>query len=162
MMSGDQKELQSGLPGELPDGPVHGGPSDADATLRLIASLPAPEGLAERMQDGLRVGAARGGGQVLAWPARRNVGLDWLRGSAAAAIVCVVAGGAWWIYASAPAGGDAVAAPVHVRPAGGFSNAGAMHTPDTVLKDGEQGTGVRGQGSGIRKSKGQRDKTHRD
>ena len=135
MNTGDEKVLQAGLEGE------------ADATLRLIASLPAPQGLAERVKDGMHSGAARRG-RVLAWPMSGRDGYAWLRGAAAAAIVGVVAGGAWWISANAPAtGGSAVATPVHVRQAGGFSNASAMHTPDTlkgpVLK--KQVTGIRGQ-----------------
>jgi hypothetical protein len=143
MKSWDQKELQADFQGE------------ADATLRLIASLPAPEGLAERVRGGLHAGTVREGARVLNWPMSARNGIGWLRGVAAAAIVCVVAGGAWLISAKAPAaGGSAVAAPVHVRPAGGFSNASAMHTPDTlkgpVLK--KQGTENRDQGT-----KGQRD-----
>ncbi len=145
-----------------------GEPGEADTTLRLIASLPAPEGLAERVQGGLRTGASPDAGRVLAWSMASREGFGWLRGAAAAAIVCVVAGGAWWISASTPASsGSAVAAPVHVRQAGGFSNAGAMRTPDTLngptLK--RQGTGIREQGTerqgnrdqgrGIRKAKEQ-------
>ncbi len=131
---------------------------EADATLRLIAKLPAPEGLAERMRDGLRAGASRQNGRVLAWPVAARERFVWLRGAAAAAIVCVVSGGAWWISANVPAaGGSAVAAPVRVRSAGGFSNAGAMRTPDTVLK---QGSEIRDQGSEKQGSEkqGQRDR----
>ena len=146
---------------------------EAEKTLRLIANLPAPEGLAERVRGGLHAGRnveSRADGRVLQWPARtassRLTGTrEWLRSAAAAAIVCVVAGGAWWIYSSVPAAaGSAVAAPVHVRPAGGFSSASAIHTPDTlkgpVLTHEAQKTGNRDQGSGIRKSgiEGQRDK----
>jgi hypothetical protein len=143
MNSWDEKEIQADFQGE------------ADATLRLIASLPVPEGLAERVRGGLHSGTLREGARVLSWPKTARAGIVWLRGAAAAAIVCVVAGGAWWISAKAPAaGGSAAAAPVHVRPAGGFSNASAMHTPDTlkgpVLK--KQGTENRDQGT-----KGQRD-----
>ncbi|MGA2252102.1 hypothetical protein [Terracidiphilus sp.] len=144
MNKSDRKELQAGFQGE------------ADRTLRLIASLPAPEGLSERVRDGLHTGASRGSGRVLEWPAAARQGFDWLRGAAAAAIVGVVVGGAWWISATAPvSGGSAVAAPVRVRPAGGFSNAGAMHTPNTlngpVLK--KQESGIRDQGSGTPASK---------
>jgi hypothetical protein len=136
MNTGDEMVLQAGFEGE------------ADTTLRLIAGLPAPEGLAERVKDGMRPGAARRG-RVLAWPISGRDGYAWLRGAAAAAIVGVVTGGAWWISAKTPAtGGSAVATPVHVRQAGGFSNANAMHTPDTlkgpVLK--RQGVGIREQG----------------
>ncbi|WP_058188372.1 hypothetical protein [Terracidiphilus gabretensis] len=139
----DRKKLQAGFQGE------------ADATLRLIASLPAPEKLVERVRDGLRTGASPRGARVLEWPVAARQGFDWLRGAAAAAIVGVVVGGAWWISASAPAsGGSAVATPVHVRPAGGFSNAGAMRTPDTLngpvlKKQGSKDPGTRDKGQGI-------------
>jgi hypothetical protein len=148
MNRGDVRELKAGLPGE------------ADATLRLIAALPEPEGLVERVQGAVRADALRGGARVVEWPVRQNAGRGWLRGAAAAAIVSVVAGGAWWIYAGAAgaAGGSAVAAPVHVRPAGGFANAGAMHTPDTVLTDRDQGAGVRDQEKQGTKGQGTRDK----
>ena len=134
-------------------GPHEIGPGEADKTLRLIASLPAPEKLAERVREGVRSGASRNGGRVLEWPIPARRGFDWLRGAAAAAIVGVVVGGAWWISASAPAaGGSAVAAPVHVRPAGGFSNAGAMHTPDML-----NGPVLKKQGSKEPGAKGPRD-----
>ena len=112
-------------------------PGEADATLRLVAELPAPSGLTERVKGRLQaasVEAARGGGRLLQWPTRANAVQNWVRSAAAAAIVGVVSGGAWWIYAGmAPAsGGSAVAAPVRVHRAGGFSNAGAVHTPDTL------------------------------
>ena len=112
-------------------------PGEADATLRLIAELPAPSGLAERVKGRLQVKSvetARGGGRLLAWPTRVSAMQNWMRSAAAAAIVGVVSGGAWWIYASvAPAnGGSAVAAPVRVHRAGGFSSASAVHTPDTL------------------------------
>ena len=81
-------------------------PSGED-TLRLIASLPAPEGLADRVQDGLR--HAPPTARVLDWrgPVRPSGG--WMqstmaRGAAAAAIVCVVAGGGWRIYSKRAAG----------------------------------------------------------
>lgn len=141
MNSWDEKELQSNFECE------------ADATLRLIASLPAPEGLAERVRGGLHAGTLREGARVLNWPMTARAGIVWLRGAAAAAIVCVVAGGAWWISAKAPAaGGSAVAVPVHVRQAGGFSNASAMHTPDTL-----NGPVLKKQGPRDQGTKGQRD-----
>lgn len=115
--------------------------SEAEATLRLIAKLPAPDGLAERVQGRLKaapVSVLETGAQVLQWPVRRSGWTGWARGVAAAAIVCVVAGGAWQIstHIVPGASGNAVAAPVPVpsraRPAGGFSSAGAMRTPDTL------------------------------
>jgi hypothetical protein len=110
--------------------------SEAEATLRLIAKLPAPEGLAERVQSGL--GAGSKDARVVQWPvaAESSHGwmTGWVRGAAAAAIVCVVAGGAWQISArmGTAGGGNATAAPVRVRSAGGFSSAGAMRTPETL------------------------------
>ena len=73
--------------------------TEAEKTLRLVASLPAPEGLADRVQEELRT-APRG--RLLQWPTALLAGA-WmtspaLRGAAAAAIVCIVAGGGWRIY----------------------------------------------------------------
>jgi hypothetical protein len=97
---------------------------DAEATLRLIANLPAPEGLEDRVLAGLS--SAPRSGRVLEWP-----GEAWLRTAAAAAIVFAIVGGGWGIYSRVqPA--NAVAAPPHVGNAGGFSNAGAVRVPQTV------------------------------
>jgi len=112
--------------------------SPAEETLRLIAGLPAPEGLVERVQSGLHAGSATklSTGRVLRWPAVRS---GWMhstavRGAAAAAIVCVVVGGGWRIYlrvAPAPTA-KVVVMPARVGSAGGFSSANAIHTPDTL------------------------------
>jgi len=97
---------------------------DAEATLRLIASLPAPEGIEDRVLAGLR--SAPPSGRLLKWP-----GENLLRTAAAAAIVFVVVGGGWGIYSRVqPA--SAVGAPPHVGTSGGFSNAGAVRVPQTV------------------------------
>ena len=108
----------------------------AEETLRLIASLPAPEGLEDRVRAGLR--AEPRTARVLRWPtaALPGSGLagSWVRGAAAAAIVLVVAGGGWGIYARVQTG-QATAAqtmPSHVGAGGGFSSAGAKRTPDTL------------------------------
>lgn len=112
-----------------------------DETLRMIARMPAPEGMEARLKAGIRL--VEKPGRVLAWPAqRRGEGVwaanewlrsGWLRGAAAAAIALVVAGGGWGIYTRvAPAQPpDTVALP-HVQPAGTFSEAGAMRRPQTV------------------------------
>lgn len=115
------------------NGPGSGDPGD---TLRLIANLPPPEGLEERVKSKLRVKADAD--QVLPWPTDLMGGRNWsnnlwARGAAAAAIVFVVAGGSWGVYsrvqpASAP---KAIALP-HVQTSGGFSTAGAMRTPQTL------------------------------
>ncbi len=107
-------------------------------TLRLIASLPAPEGLADRVQDGLR--HAPPTARVLDWRGPLRPSGGWMqstmaRGAAAAAIVCVVAGGGWRIYSHVqpvPAA-KVLAMPPRVAPAGGgFSPAGAKRVPQTL------------------------------
>ena len=106
--------------------------SSAESTLRLIATLPAPEGLEDRVQAALQ--AAPRAGRVLAWPAALRPDSDWLRSAAAAAIVLVVAGGGWGIYSHVQPGGPerGVAAPMRVVAPAGFSSAGAMRTPQTL------------------------------
>jgi hypothetical protein len=112
------------------------GTNGAEETLRLIARLPAPEGLVERVQTGLRTAPRTA--QILHWPLalRPATGLagNLRRGAAAAAIVFVVAGGGWGIYShvtpSEPA--RVVVMPPRVGASGGFSSAGAMRTPDTL------------------------------
>jgi hypothetical protein len=103
-------------------------------TLRLIANLPAPEGLEDRVYANLRTAqrSAPRKGRVLAWPgAGFRPGSEWMRSAAAAAIVLVVAGGGWGIYTRVqPAKG--IAAPPHVAAPVGFSSSGAMRTPNTL------------------------------
>jgi len=106
-----------------------------EETLRLLANLPVPEGLTERVQAGLQArGAAPA--RILRWPVWR--GQNWMqsglaRGLAAAAIVCMVAGGGWGVYSrvqpSQPVRGIALP---HVGAPGGFAGAGAMRTPQTL------------------------------
>jgi hypothetical protein len=105
------------------------GARDAEETLRLIARLPAPEGLEERVKAGLR--SAPRMGQVLAWPSPMVGG--WLRTAAAAAIVFVVAGGCWGIYSRVQPGQPAkgVAGPQMGAP-GGFTEGGAVRRPQTL------------------------------
>lgn len=107
-------------------------------TLRLIASLPAPEGLADRVQTGLRNSPQAG--RVLRWRAPLRPLDGWMRngmarGAAAAAIVCVVAGGGWTVYSRvSPA---STAKIIEMRPGdaangGGFAPAGAKRVPETL------------------------------
>jgi hypothetical protein len=107
--------------------------SAAEETLRVIARLPAPDGLADRVQAGLR--AAPRSSRVLRWPVWfAGDGFRYgtaLRGAAAAAIVCVVAGGGWRIYSHVQTAPSAQALPVPARMGNGFSSAGAMRTPDS-------------------------------
>jgi hypothetical protein len=106
-------------------------------TLRLLASLPAPEGLADRVKAGLRT--APRAGRVLLWRAPLGTHPGWMysglaRGAAAAAIVCVVAGGGWRIYSHVQ---PAAAPQILAMPApasSGFSSAGAMRVPDTLQR----------------------------
>lgn len=107
-------------------------------TLRLIASLPAPEGLADRMQEGLRHAGPTA--RVLRWNRPLRPSANWMqstmaRGVAAAAIVCVVAGGGWGIYSRvqpAPAA-KVLAMPPLVTQGGGLSPSNAKRIPDTLV-----------------------------
>lgn len=102
----------------------------AEETLRMIAVLPAPDGLEERMKAGLRSAPPRT--KVISWP--NSLGASWTRGAAAAAIVLVVAGGGWGVYSHiqvAPVPAAAVE-PQMPNGAGAFSTAGAKHVPQTV------------------------------
>ncbi len=115
---------------------------EADKTLRLIASLPGPEGLEDRVKIALHATSRRG--RVLRWPGGLgSSGRGWIQGgwmhrtvtrcAAAAAIVFVVAGGGWGVYSHVqPAPAPRAVALPHVTAPGGFSNAGAMRTPQTL------------------------------
>jgi hypothetical protein len=120
------------------------GTSEAEETLRLIARLPVPEGLEDRVQS--RLGASQiqarpidapRAARVLAWPAALHPANSWIRAAAAAAIVFVVAGGGWGVYsrvqpAQLPQSAKAIVMPPRAVSLGGFSNAGAMHVPTTL------------------------------
>lgn len=110
-------------------------------TLRLIASLPAPAGLEDRIQAGLRASqlSQQHKARVLAWPAQLHPGRNWMhsavvRSAAAAAIVMVVAGGGWGIYSRVQPRPTAKVILLVPRPAvsGGFASGGAMRTPQTL------------------------------
>jgi hypothetical protein len=117
-----------------------------DETMRMIARIPAPEGLEERVKAGLHL--AEKHGRVLAWPtakrprsarASRNwvpavwIQTGWARGAAAAAIALAVAGGGWGIYSRvAPAQSAKTLALPQAQPSGSFSEAGAMRRPPTL------------------------------
>lgn len=144
-----------------PGDPIHAASVDetVDATLRLIARLPAPEGLEQRMQAALREAPASA--KVLAWPTggwqtgpMRDPMRNWLRTAAAAALAFVVAGGGWGVYRSVqpvlPSG--AQAEPPHLTAPEGFSSAGAMRTPQTLngplapaAKDAQAAKGLKAQ-----------------
>lgn len=103
-----------------------------EETLRLIARLPAPAGLEERVHKALR--AAPRSGRVLAWPSVVRMDNQWMRAAAAAAIVFVVVGGAWGVYSRVQPGpgGKVIVMPQRTPGAGGLGAAGAIRTPATL------------------------------
>ena len=108
--------------------------NDLDATLRLLATVPAPEDLTLRIHREL-ARAPRRNGWLRPLAGIEHFGFNShgsFRAVAAAAIVCVVAGGGWQIFSRvqpAPAA-QGVIAPVRLGAQGGFSTAGAVQTPD--------------------------------
>lgn len=108
----------------------------AEETLRLIARLPAPEGLEERVQAGLHADRSSEPrtARILDWPVVLRPGSNWMRSAAAAAIVFVVVGGGWGVYTRVQQTQPArvIAMPPRVVAPGGFSSAGAMRTPNTL------------------------------
>jgi hypothetical protein len=112
----------------------HSGPGDE--TLRLVASLPAPAGLAERVHEVLH--SAPRSGRVLTWLARFRTRIalhhDWVRAAAAAAIVLVVVGGGWGVYSRVEQNQPAkvFVMPEQTPASGAFSGAGAIRTPQTL------------------------------
>ena len=116
-----------------PDSVSAYGPGTAEATLRLIAKVPAPEGREDRIQASLA--AASRTARVLLWPVALRPDHSWMRAAAAAAIVFVVVGGGWGVYSRVQPGMQAGGRVVPIRvasPASGFSSAGAMRTPQTL------------------------------
>lgn len=118
-----------------PRNPISSDPvASAEATLRLIANLPAPDGLAERIQAGLKASSHQQ--RVIAWPTPFLPVGGWVRGAAAAAIVCVVAGGGWTVYTRVQSSPSAARmynfpAPPAAPVTGAFSSAGAKRVPDS-------------------------------
>ena len=101
-------------------------------TLRLLAGLPAPEGLESRVHASLRNAPRQA--RVLAWPLVLRADAAWVRATAAAAIVMVVAGGGWGIYSKVQPlqQGKLPAVPARVSAPSGFSGAGMVSTPKTI------------------------------
>jgi hypothetical protein len=130
-------------------GPGSGpGAGEAETTLRLIAGLPAPEGLEERVKAGLHQVSheAPRSASLLHWPLATRLDpshagsmrLGWMqstfaRSAAAAAIVLVVAGGGWEVYSRIQPAQEpkAIVLPA-VAGHGGFSSANAIRTPRTL------------------------------
>lgn len=139
-----------------------------EETLRLIAGLPAPEGLEERVHQALREAPHKG--QLVAWPAkvhsRVSLRSNSMRTAAAAAIVFVVVGGGWGIYSRVQSGpaGRVIVMPVPVTNSGGFSGAGAIRTPQTlpgptVGNPGTKATTERKSGTGTMTSVSKQDRS---
>jgi hypothetical protein len=115
------------------------GSGDAEMTLRLIAGLPAPLGLEERVKAALHQTPRRA--SLLHWPRASRQGSTragwarrtWVRSAAAAAIVFVVAGGGWEVYSRVQPVQEpkAIALPP-VAARRGFSSANAIRTPKTL------------------------------
>jgi len=117
----------------------HSGGGDAEATLRLIAKLAASDGLEDRVHAKLITAPRRG--RVLAWPGAFIPAGGWLRAVAAAAIVCVVAGGGWGVYSRVQPGQSAQGiAGTHITSQGTgqgagqgqFSTGDAVRRPQTL------------------------------
>ncbi len=128
-----------------PRNPIIHESSSAEETLRLIASLPAPAGIEERVYAALRVVPDRDPqqealvpeighrGRVLAWPSASRMQSHWMRTAAAAAIVFVVVGGGWGVYSRVQHGQPTrIILMPRIPSVGGFSGAGAMRMPETV------------------------------
>ena len=107
----------------------------AEDTLRLIANLPAPRGLEDRVKAGLRSAPRRG--KVVAWPFSATeiwMHSSGVKAAAAAAIVLAIAGGGWGVFSHiqvAPVPSAFIESP-SPNGAGRFSTAGAVHVPQTV------------------------------
>ncbi len=106
--------------------------SPVEETLRLVASLPAPADLEDRVHAALRAAPRRG--RVLAWPRALRPESSWMRAAAAAAIVFVVAGGGWGVYTRVERNQPAkvIVMPPRLPATGGFSGAGAVRAPQTL------------------------------
>src|SRR5579863_4875696 len=111
--------------------------SAAEETLRLVASLPSPEGLEERIHISLQSTAqdrGAGRGRILSWPGTLRPESGWMRGAAAAAIVFVVAGGGWGVYQGVELNQPpkVIVMPARIPGARGFGSAGAVRIPQTL------------------------------
>lgn len=123
--------MNSSAHNSIPDNGRSAVSGSAETTLRLIASLPAPEDLEDRVKAGLKMTSRTA--RLLHWPSVLQPNSSWMRGAAAAAIVFVVAGGGWGIYTRVqPSQTTKVIVMPRAGASGGFSNAGAMRTPQTV------------------------------
>jgi hypothetical protein len=104
---------------------------DMDTTLHLIATLPVPAGLDDRVFAGVM--AAPRPARILKWP-RPMYAQDWMRSIAAAAIVLAIGGGGWGIYSHVEPNQPArtIASPRRIFQPGGFSSAEMIRRPQTL------------------------------
>jgi hypothetical protein len=111
---------------------AHCATSEAEETLQIIAKLPAPQGLEERILKVLRSAPRRS--VLLSWPSPSHLHREWMRAVAAAAIAFVVAGGSWGVYWHVQQGhpDKVIVLPAHVAAPGTFSGAAAIRTPQTL------------------------------
>jgi hypothetical protein len=123
-------------------------PGSAEETLRIVAGIPAPAGLEDRVRAALHHARIEDSqrqpngsgvdrrGRVLAWPSALKPQTGWMRTAAAAAIVFVVAGGGWGVYTRVEQNRPAriLLMPPRIGAPGGFSGAGAVRTPETLTR----------------------------
>jgi hypothetical protein len=106
---------------------------EAEETLRLLAAMPAPEELTDRVHAGLTEAARTA-------PLKRGFWAYWLPAqrfqfAAAAALVLAVVGSTWTVYHRHPqagAGAQTVHPAAPVPAAGGFGTAGTTRVPPTL------------------------------
>jgi hypothetical protein len=123
-------------------------PGSAEETLRIVAGLPAPAGLEDRVRAAIHLARREDSqrqpngsgvdrrGRVLAWPRALKPQTGWMRTAAAAAIVFVVAGGGWGVYTRVEQNRPAriLVMPPRIGAPGGFAGAGAVRTPQTLTR----------------------------
>lgn len=103
--------------------------TEFEQTLKLVAELPAPERLAERVKAELSAPAR---GRLLAWPVQGSQRTLWLRAAIAAGLLVAVAAGGVTAYRWVAPASTAHSAPARPAAQQNFSTAGAMRTPHTV------------------------------
>jgi hypothetical protein len=117
-------------------------PTEAEHTLRLLANLPPPEGLTDRVHRRLKAAPAPGRFSFLTGRRWTAGGLGYssmrLQFAGAALAIVVLAGGTWGVFhlgSHGQAGASAQPASNSANPggaAGGFSNAKAVRVPPTL------------------------------
>jgi hypothetical protein len=133
-------------------------PGSAEETLRVVAGLPAPAGLEDRMRAAIHLARNENfqrqenssgpngpgpnvygndrRGRVLAWPSALKPQTGWMRTAAAAAIVFVVAGGGWGVYTRVEQNRPAriLVMPPRIGAPGGLQGASAVRIPQTLTR----------------------------